>query len=124
VKGVETKEYLLGLKEYLQIAEKDRLLFQNAPDKKPETFEKLLPYAMVLGVANIWAKEFADIYTSPPNWYTSTNAAAFNAITFNSSLTHFAALTSAVAASSSSGGGSGGGGFSGGGGGGGGGGGW
>jgi len=26
--------------------------------KKPEVFEKLLPYAMVLGVAKIWAKEF------------------------------------------------------------------
>ena len=31
-KGVATMEYLLGLKDYLRIAEKDRLEFHNAPD--------------------------------------------------------------------------------------------
>lgn len=121
-KGVSTKEYLLGLKEYLQIAEKDRLIFHNAPEKKPEIFEKLLPYAMVLGVASIWAKEFEDIYTSPPSWYTGSTGAHFSAIAFNESLSHFNSFAKSSFSPSRSG--SGGGGFSGGGGGGGGGGSW
>jgi len=125
-KGVLLKEYLLGLKDYLQIAEKDRLIFHNAPEKKPEVFEKLLPFAMVLGVANIWAKEFEDIYTTPPSWYSGSNSAVFNAIVFSNSLSSFSSFaSSAMVSSPRSGGlGSGGGGFSGGGGGGGGGGSW
>jgi uncharacterized membrane protein YgcG len=126
-KGVATKEYLLGLKMYLQIAEKDRLLFHNAPEKKPETFEKLLPFAMVLGVAAIWAKEFEGIYTTPPNWYSGPTDHMFNAVMLNNALSGFntsAASTLSSMPSSSGSGGSGGGGFSGGGGGGGGGGSW
>ncbi len=123
-KGVATKEYLLGLKDYLQIAEKDRLIFHNAPDKKPEIFEKLLPYAMALGVANVWAKEFEGIYTTPPSWYSGTSNQPFNAMVFSKSLSDFSSFASASMSSSPSGSGSGGGGSSGGGGGGGGGGGW
>lgn len=126
-KGVMTKEYLLGLKEYLQIAEKDRLAFHNAPEKKPEVFEKLLPFAMVLGVEKLWAKEFEDIYTTPPSWYEGASAAHFSAVAFNQSLASFssaAATSLSSSPSSSGGGGSFGGGSSGGGGGGGGGGSW
>ncbi|MFA6601459.1 MAG: DUF2207 domain-containing protein [Candidatus Paceibacterota bacterium] len=123
-KGVLLKEYLLGLKDYLKIAEKDRLIFHNAPEKRPEVFEKLLPYAMILGVANIWAKEFEGIYTTPPSWYSGPNSGAFNAIVFADSMSSFSTFASSSMAAPSSHGGSGGGGSSGGGGGGGGGGGW
>jgi uncharacterized membrane protein len=126
-KGVATKEYLLGLKMYLQIAEKDRLQFHNAPEKKPEVFEALLPYAMVLGVATIWAKEFEGIYTVPPSWYSGPSGVSFSAITFAHTMTSFSSFAAGALSSaphSSSGSGSGGGGFSGGGGGGGGGGSW
>lgn len=125
-KGIAARDYLLGLKEYLQIAEKNRLEFHNAPEKKPEIFEKLLPYAMVLGVSKIWAKEFEDIYTTPPSWYSGSGDMAFSALAFSDSLSSFSssATSSLVSSPSSSGGsgssfGSGGGGFSGGGGGGG-----
>lgn len=123
-KGVMLKEYLLGLKEYLQIAEKDRLIFHNASETKPEVFEKLLPFAMVLGVADIWAKEFEGIYTTPPSWYSGPSGAGFNAVVFNHSLSNFSTYAISSLSSSPSGSGSGGGGSSGGGGGGGGGGGW
>lgn len=123
-KGVAVKEHLLGLKDYLQIAEKDRLQFHNAPDKRPEIFEKLLPYAMILGVANIWAKEFEGIYTMPPSWYSGPTNTAFSAIAFSHSINNFSSLASTSLTSSHGGGGSGGGGSSGGGGGGGGGGSW
>jgi hypothetical protein len=121
-KGVSIMEYLLGLKEYLQIAEKDRINFHNAPDKKPEIFEVLLPYAMVFGVEEAWAKEFKDIYISPPGWYES-NTTGFSVISFGHEMAIFNTFATTSLSSSPSNG-SGGGGFSGGGGGGGGGGSW
>src|SRR3989344_5820817 len=124
-KGVIAKEYILGLKDYLQIAEKDRLQFHNAPEKKPEIFEKLLPYAMVLGVSDIWAKEFEGIYTVPPSWYSGPSEGAFSAVAFSKIADNFNTFAeNYMLATPRRSGGSGGSGFSGGGGGGGGGGSW
>jgi len=110
----------------LQIAEKDRLNFHNAPDKKPEIFENLLPYAMVFGVEELWAKEFKSIFITPPNWYEGSNS--FNVVNFGADMAIFNSLAAgAISSSPHSGGGmsgSSGGGLSGGGGGGGGGGSW
>jgi uncharacterized membrane protein len=88
-KGAEAKQYILGLKQYLAVAEKDRLAFHNAPEKSPARFEKLLPYAMVLGVEQAWAKQFEGIYTQPPSWYYDPSHRAFNAYIFASSLNSF-----------------------------------
>jgi uncharacterized membrane protein len=137
VKGVEALEHIKGLKMYLEVAEKDRIEKLQSPDapyaanagepvKTVELFEKLLPYAMVLGVENQWAGKFKDLYTTPPDWY-SGNWTTFNAVYLASSLNGgiaSAVNTSFTSPSSSGGSGFGGGGFSGGGGGGGGGGGW
>jgi hypothetical protein len=68
-KGVQMKEYLLGLREYLKVAEEDRIKFHNAPEKRPEVFEALLPYAIVFGVEKQWAKEFEEIYKNQPEWF-------------------------------------------------------
>lgn len=123
--GALLKEQILGLKEYLQIAEKNRIEFHNAPEKSPELFEKLLPAAMVLGVTAIWAKEFEDIYLKPPEWYSGPIGSNFSALSFGSDLDSFSSVAASTLASTPGGSsGSGGGGFSGGGGGGGGGGSW
>lgn len=122
-KGVSTKEYILGLKDYLQIAEKDRINFHNAPEKKPELFEALLPYAMVLGVEKAWAKEFEDVYLTPPQWYVDHDMRGFNTYVLLNSFSNFNSVAIASSAaprgsgSASSGGGFSGGGFGGGGGG-------
>ena len=114
--GVLAREHILGLKEYLRVAEKDRLKFHNAPEKKPEVFEKLLPYAMVLGVEKEWAGQFRDIYTAEPRWYHSGSGSGFNSVVFASSLHNFSAQANrSLAVSPSSGRGGSGGGFSGGG---------
>jgi len=136
-KGVAAKEHLEGLKLYLNTAEKDRLKMLQGPNaayaanaheptKTVELFEKLLPYAIVLGVEKQWATQFKDIYTQPPDWY-SGNWTTFNAVLLTSNLTgsmQASMNTTFSSPSSSSSSGFGGGGFSGGGGGGGGGGGW
>ena len=133
-KGEDAKDAIEGLKLYMNTAEKDRIAMLQSPDapyaaksaepvKTVELFEKLLPYAMVLGVEKQWGKQFESIYTTPPDWY-GGNWSTFNAIYFTNSLSSsMSAMNSSFAAPSSSGSGSGGG-FSGGGGGGGGGGGW
>jgi uncharacterized membrane protein len=88
LEGAHAKEHILGLKMYLQTAEADRLrmmqspnapfLVTNQPKRTVELFEKLLPFAMVLGVEKDWAKQFEDVYKSPPDWY-GGNMSGFNA---------------------------------------------
>ena len=116
LKGVRAKEHILGLKEYLSIAEKDRIKFHNAPEKNPKTFEKFLPYAMALGVEKEWAKQFEGIYRENPSWYSDPSMTAFSTAAFVSSMNSFSSVAGAVSIPASSGGsGVGGGGFSGGG---------
>lgn len=122
------KSLIDGFKMYMGAAENEQLKFHNPPQMTPQVFETLLPFAMVLGVDEVWGEKFDDMLkrTSTEyqnNWYYggTLNHYAF-ASTLNSSLTQ--SIQSTSTQPSSSGSGSGGGGFSGGGGGGGGGGGW
>lgn len=136
--GVDARDYLLGLKDYIELAEKDRIKYLQSPEgvrqfgdpskhtTQVKLFETLLPYAMLFGLEKQWAEQFKDLYTQPPDWYQG-NVSAFHHGYLASSLGSFStATTTTFTAPSSSGssGYSGGGGFSGGGGGGGGGGGW
>lgn len=114
-KGVITKENVLGLKEYLSVAEKDRIKFHNAPKKNPKHFEKLLPFAMVLGVEKEWAKQFEEIYIKSPNWYRDSGIKHFNSFVFVNSLGDFSKTANAALISSPSRAASGGSGFGGGG---------
>lgn len=125
-KGVELRSWALGFEEFVDRVERDKL----EADRARHVFESLLPYAMALGVAAAWAREFEDIYAQgpPPAWFRGPQPArGFSASSFEHSLS--SAMNRAgegmVAAPRSQGSsGSGGGGFSGGGGGGGGGGSW
>ncbi|UBM58955.1 DUF2207 domain-containing protein [Marinilongibacter aquaticus] len=125
-----------GFEMYLSAAEEKGLQHFNPPHITPEIFEKYLPYALVLGVEDIWGEKFqkmlsaSSTYSSAyqPIWYNRPigNIATFGHM-LNSNFSN--TLSSSATKPSSSGGGgwssgSGGGGFSGGGGGGGGGGGW
>ncbi len=116
LKGVRTKVEILGLQEFINRVDSDRL--KRMP---PDTFEKILPFAMALGIENHWAKAFQGIMQNPPSWYVGpTPYVGFNPIFFASSMHAMAsdahqAFTAAPRASSS-GSGFGGGGFGGGGG--------
>ncbi|MEY8759920.1 DUF2207 domain-containing protein [Chryseobacterium tongliaoense] len=127
---LKKKSLIEGFKMYMGAAENEQLKFHNPPQMTPQVFENLLPFAMVLGVDEIWGKKFDEMLKKMASgsdyvhtWYvgSSINHYSFGN-TLNSSLTH--SIQSAATQPSSSGSGSGGGGFSGGGGGGGGGGGW
>ncbi len=118
LKGVRTKIEILGLQEFINRVDADRL--KRMPT---DTFEKILPYAMALGIENRWAKAFEGIVQNPPTWYVGpTPYVGFNPIFFASSMhamasdAHQAFVSAPRASSSGSGwGGGGGGGFSGGG---------
>jgi uncharacterized membrane protein YgcG len=126
-----------GFEEYLTVAEEEDLKLRNPPKRTPALFEKYLPYAMALGVEDIWGDKFTALlaaaerdgsYTRPrwysgSNWSSSSGPAAF-AGAIATTLAASAAAASSPPGSSSGGSGGGGGGSSGGGGGGGGGGGW
>jgi len=133
LRGRKLLDEIQGFEEYLEVAEKYELNLRAPPEKTPELFEKMLPFALALGVEQNWAEKFAAVLAavrSPdgsayqPSWYDGK----FNVNNLSSSTQGLSrGLSSAISSSvtppgSSSGGG--GGGFSGGGGGGGGGGGW
>ncbi len=136
--GRQVMDKLEGFKLYLSKAEKYRLNWLNPPDKTPQHFEQLLPFAMALGVAHEWGEQFEEALLSAgregknyqPSWYSGNNWNDMRTSRFTNDLS--SSFSKAVASStrppgsSSSGGGgfSSGGGSSGGGGGGGGGGGW
>ncbi len=87
-KGNEMYHYLLGLKLYIDTAEKERIKFHNDPSKYKQVFEELLPYAMIFGLEKKWAAQFEDIYTTSPRWYEG-NFTVFNSMLLYNSMTSF-----------------------------------
>ncbi len=73
VLGAKLKAEVEGLRLYMTTAEEHRLNLLNPPDKTPELFERLLPYALALDCENRWSDKFASVleaarYTGP-TWY-------------------------------------------------------
>ncbi len=144
--GAEKRDYLLGMRDYLKLAEAERFAMLQSPEgaervrlegldpanpaEKVKLYEKLLPFAVLWGVEKEWAKELTISYgDTAPDWFISTRS--FDSASFSNALSTLASTSVARSTPSSSGsswsssgggsfsGGSGGGGFSGGGGGGG-----
>ena len=133
LRGRKLLDEMTGFTDYLEVAEKDELNLRNPPEKTPQLFEVMLPFALALGVEQAWSEKFAAVLAAirnpdgsaySPTWYNGTwNTANLSKATNSLSSGLNSAVSSSVRPPGSSSGG-GGGGFSGGGGGGGGGGGW
>jgi uncharacterized membrane protein YgcG len=139
--GAETLEHLEGLRDYLQLAEADRLRVLQSPEGAQRTridpndddaviklYEKLLPWAMVWGVEKEWqdvlGKRYAETQTEPSNLQFSNGFSGLSGFATSAVSSGFAQTVTTSSYSGSGGGssfsgGSSGGGFSGGGGGGG-----
>jgi uncharacterized membrane protein YgcG len=134
--GADQRDYLLGIKLYLTVADEDRLRMLQSPkgaervdygDEREvvKLYEKLLPFAVLFGVEDQWSMDLAVHYKDTgvtPGWYVSNGL--FNYGVFSAALSNLSGAVTSSTVSVSSGGGSGfggsfGGGFSGGGGGGG-----
>lgn len=127
-KGLQVYKALDGFKEFAIKVEKTRLNMLLKED--PTYFDKTLPYAVALGIADKWAEKFEGLLKGPPVWYRGYHYDSFSTVAFvnsiNSSISDMNTAFTSVPSSAISGGSgfSSGGGFSGGGGGGGGGGSW
>ena len=105
---------LLGFREFLRVAEKPRI--EMLLEENPTYFYDTLPFALVMGVTDIWANKFSDIAMEPPGWYHSDTGIPFAPIIFMNTMNTSLNTMSTVATSSpAQSGGSMGGGFSGGG---------
>lgn len=106
-KGVDMRDYLYGLRDYMKLAEADRLKVLQSPKgeltekidtadgaKMIKLYEKLLPYAMLFGIEREWAKQFADLYGErQPDWYSGSST--FNAVYFAGALHGFSTTSNA-----------------------------
>lgn len=109
---------ILGLRNFILVAEKDRL--QELVDENPYYFYDILPFAYALGLTDVWNEHFKDLTIEPCDWYISPRHRPPYYMTHSlESHMHTIERTLTTAPASSSGGGSIGGGSSGGGGGGG-----
>ncbi|ANM03060.1 hypothetical protein AMC78_CH00921 [Rhizobium phaseoli] len=134
--GARMMDGVDGLRQYLTLAEKDRMNMAGAPKMSPQHFETLLPYAVALGVEKPWSRTFETWLAAAaagtaaayaPSWYSGNfDGGRFSDRVggFSSSMASTIASTIPSPPPSSSSSGFSGGGSSGGGGGGGGGGGW
>lgn len=137
VQGRKVMDQIDGFKMYLETAEKNRLNMTDEPPMTVERFERILPYAIVLGVEKPWSEHFEGELarnavqgasgTYQPSFYSGRNWSTSSGGFSNTVASVAGGMSAAMIAaqpSSSSGSGFSGGGGSGGGGGGGGGGGW
>jgi uncharacterized membrane protein YgcG len=85
--GRKLMDGIEGLRIYLTLAEKDRMNMAGAPTMSPSHFEKLLPYAVALGVEKPWSQTFetwlataassAATANYSPGWYHGSNPGGF-----------------------------------------------
>lgn len=85
--GRKLMDGIEGLRTYLTLAEKDRMNMAGAPTMSPQHFEKLLPYAVALGVEKPWSRAFeawlataaagAAAASYAPGWYSGTSQSSF-----------------------------------------------
>lgn len=131
-RGAEAWEHLEGVREFIRVAEADRLRVlqgysgaQRRADGSVdvvELYEKLLPYAMLFGLEKEWGRVLEVVYrdsgVTSPLWYPALGVHGLASL--DRTISSFSdSFTSSVSYTSSSSGGTSGGGFSGGGGGGG-----
>lgn len=67
--GVEANHHIMGFREFIDKAEKDRI--EKLASEDPKVFDRVLPFALVFGLEERWADAFSGMFTDPPEWYNS-----------------------------------------------------
>ena len=57
---------IIGFRNFIMYTEKDKLEAMLKDD--PEYYYKILPYAQVMGVSDIWEDKFESLTVQPPQW--------------------------------------------------------
>ncbi|MFZ8832871.1 MAG: DUF2207 family protein, partial [Candidatus Caldipriscus sp.] len=62
-RGVEMYKRVLGFKEFVKRVEEDYLKLMD-----PTKLERIIPYAIVLGIENIWIEKIGNVLNYKPSW--------------------------------------------------------
>lgn len=82
---VEKLDQIVGFREFILLTEKDKL--EAMLEDNPELYYQILPYAIVLGVSDIWENKFANLTIAPPSWSTrSYSDTVFDFMIFNAAM--------------------------------------
>lgn len=65
-RGRRLLDAIEGLRLYIGTAERHRLIKFNPPEKTPEVFERLLPYAVAFRLEDTWCGAFATVLSATP----------------------------------------------------------
>lgn len=68
-KGRQVMGDLLGLRNFILLAEKDRI--EALANENPTVFYDVLPFAYVLGVSDVYMEKFKDVPIAKPQWLSS-----------------------------------------------------
>lgn len=120
LQGAKLRDHLEGLREYIRLAEADRLRMLQSVSGAEVTekfvvkvYERLLPYAIMFGLEKEWQSELAKFYaTTPPEWAAGDTSTFLTLNGFNALNRSVAVSRPTPSTSSSSGGWGGSGGFS------------
>ena len=97
-RGKEQNDYLLGMRDYMQLAEADRIRYLQSPEGAERVnvddrvamvklYERLLPFAIIFGIEDKWAEELtvkAVAASVPVTWMSGSNE--FSAWRLNSTI--------------------------------------
>lgn len=84
-KYVEKLDQIIGFRDFILLTEKDKL--EAMLEGNPELYYQVLPYAIVLGVSDIWENKFANLTIAPPSWTTrSYSDRVFDFVLFNTAM--------------------------------------
>ncbi len=84
-KYTEKLNQIVGFREFITLTEKDKL--EVMLEENPELYYQVLPYAIVLGVSDIWENKFAKLTIAPPSWTTrSYSNSVFDFMVFNAAM--------------------------------------
>ncbi|MDE7401151.1 MAG: DUF2207 domain-containing protein [Clostridia bacterium] len=79
----EKLNHIVGFRDFIKYAEKEQL--EALLESNPEYYYQVLPYAIVLGVSDIWENKFAALTVPPPAWTTNRYMDdMFSIVVFNS----------------------------------------
>lgn len=77
---------ILGFKDFIVVTEEDKI--KAMLETSPSLYYKILPYAQVLGVTDLWEKKFEKILLQPPVWYSGVEFTVFDYLIITRCMRH------------------------------------
>ncbi|MDX1661445.1 MAG: DUF2207 domain-containing protein [Gemmatimonadota bacterium] len=67
--GARARAAALGVAEYLRRAAREEIEARHGDERTPERFDALLPWAIALGVTDLWLEEFRGMLPEERPWF-------------------------------------------------------